>query len=284
MKLLITGGNGFIGTHVVEHATEVEHSPIVFDRANSQQPSYFGDIRDSTHVTEAAAHVDGVIHLAGVLGTQETIDNPRPAVETNILGGLNVLEACRQYQLPLVYIAVGNHWMDNPYSISKTTVERFCKMYRNEHDLNVSVVRVMNCYGPGQVPAAPYGPSRVRKILPSFICRALVGEPLEVYGDGNQIMDVVHVHDAARSLVGALGKNADFECGTGYPTTVNEIAETVLDYCGGGQIVHLPMRPGEPDGSRVLAARAGNSTTIDFKDGIKQTVEWYREHWLPGWA
>lgn len=285
MKLLITGGGGFIGSHTVKAAIEAGHSPIVFDRANGETPSYFGDIRDATHVTEACAHVEGVIHLAGVLGTQETIDNPRPAAETNVIGGLNVLDACRQYDLPLVYIAVGNHWMENPYSISKTTVERFCRMYRQEHGLNVTVVRAMNAYGPGQVPAAPFGPSKVRKITPAFVCRALIGEPIEVYGDGSQTMDMVYVTDVAETLVDALGSNADYECGTGRPTTVKEIAEAVIAEVGSGQIVNLPMRPGEPEGSVVLAdpQKAWKPTKVALEDGIRATVDWYEQNWLPSW-
>lgn len=285
MKLLVTGGNGFIGSHVVAHALELGHSPIVFDRTNTGQPSYFGDIRDATHVTEAVAHVDAVIHLAGVLGTQETIDNPLPAAHTNILGGLNVLEACRQYDLPLVYIAVGNHWMDNPYSISKTTVERFCRMYRAEHGLNVSIVRAMNAYGPGQVPCAPYGPSKVRKIVPAFVCRALVGEPVEVYGDGQQVMDMVHVSDVADTLIASLGMNGDYDCGTGQPTNVEDIANEVLHAVGSGSIKHLPMRPGEPERSVVIAEphRLLKPAKVMLHDGIRWTVEWYRDNWLPQW-
>jgi UDP-glucose 4-epimerase len=108
-----------------------------------------GDIRDATSVTEAVSHADGVIHLAGVLGTQETIDNPRPAAETNILGGLNVLEAIAQYGVPAVNIAVGNHWMNNTYSITKSTVARFADMYNRYRGTRVSVVRALNAYGPG---------------------------------------------------------------------------------------------------------------------------------------
>lgn len=283
MKILVTGGAGFIGRHVVDTCISRGDSPIVFDRANSEQASYYGDVRDPVHVCEAGAHVDAVIHLAGVLGTQETINNPRPAVETNVLGGLNVLEACTQYDLPLVYIAVGNHWMNNPYSISKTTVERLCKMYRRERGLTVSTVRAMNAYGPGQTPARPYGPSKVRKITPAFVCRALLGEPLEIYGDGSQVMDMVYVADVAQTLVEAVGANADYEVGTGRPTTVRDIATQVLETVGGGSIDYLPMRPGEPDHSIVVAdqTKVLKPATVTLEDGLEQTVDWYRDHWLP---
>jgi UDP-glucose 4-epimerase len=96
---------------------------VVFDHHRSGPRDYeviLGDIRDATAMVELAAHCDGIIHLAAVLGTQETIFNPRPAAETNLVGGLNFLEAVSQYDLPGVYIAIGNHWMNNSYSISKT--------------------------------------------------------------------------------------------------------------------------------------------------------------------
>jgi UDP-glucose 4-epimerase len=126
-------------------------------------------------MAELAAHVDGIIHLAACLGTQETIQNPRPAAETNVQGGLNFLEAIAQYDIPGVYIGVGNHWMNNTYSISKTTVERFAAMFNKERGTRCNIVRLVNAYGPYQSVAPPFGPAKVRKITPAFVCRALTG-------------------------------------------------------------------------------------------------------------
>jgi UDP-glucose 4-epimerase len=236
-----------------------------------------------------------VIHLAGVLGTQETIKNPRPAAETNILGGLNVLEACAQYDVPLVNIAVGNWWMNNTYSITKNTVERFAEMMNRYRDTKITVVRALNAYGPRQMAAAPYGPSKVRKIMPSFICRALSGLPIEIYGDGEQIMDMIYVHDAARVLVTALETTADFgaplktlEAGSGRRTTVNDIAEVVVaevervtDKRVG--INHIPMRPGEDEGSVVIGdpltltpIGMDGSDFIPLESGVIKTVAYFK--------
>jgi len=208
MKVGVTGGNGFIGTYVCEELVARGNEPVVFDhRSRTHDPGWevmLGDIRDATAMVELAAHCDGIIHLAAVLGTQETIQNPRPAAETNMIGGLNFLEAVAQHDLPGVYICVGNHWMNNSYSISKTAVERFVRMFNADRGTRVNNVRVVNAYGPRQLAAAPFGSGKVRKITPAVVCRALSGMPVELYGGGNQISDMVWVGDVARGLVSAL--------------------------------------------------------------------------------
>jgi UDP-glucose 4-epimerase len=300
VKVLVTGGAGFIGSGVCAELRSRGHEPVIFGR--TQRPdteSILGDVRDATAVTEAVAHVDAVIHLAGVLGTAETIWNPRPAAETNILGGLNVLEACSQYRTPLVNIAVGNHFEDSTYSITKTTVERFTRMYAKYRNLPVCSVRAYNVYGPGQSVAQPFGHSRVRKIIPSFIARALHGEPIQVYGDGSQVMDMIYITDAARCLVNALENViigcseyhalVTYQAGTGRRTTVQMIAEAVaaeIKFQTGiiPVIEHLPMRQGETPGSEVLAdpeqVKALGLNSADFTllpDGLVGTVAYYRK-------
>ena len=298
--ILVTGGNGFIGRYVVEELHERGYTVAVLERnAPVGDPRgaalFFGDIKDRTLVSEAVAHVDGVIHLAGVLGTQETVANPLPAAETNILGGLNVLEACTQYDVPLTYIAVGNYWMNNTYSITKNTIERFVDMYVRFRGGKMSVVRALNAYGPRQVAAAPYGPSRVRKVMPSFICRALSGEPIEIYGDGEQVMDMIFVTDVAKVLVGALeetslsgSRSTPYEAGTGRFTTVNQIAGAVVRAVGEATgnyvtVEHLPMRPGEDERSIVV----GDPETLDglgvmplipLEEGVAKTVAYFKDY------
>lgn len=297
-EVLVTGGNGFIGRYVVEELLARGYGVAVLDTRDRKPPEgarvVLGDTRDAIAVTEAVAHVDGVIHLAGVLGTQEAIKNPRPAAETNVLGGLNVLEACAQYDVPLVNIAVGNYWMDNTYSITKNTVERFVQMFVKDRHARMASVRALNAYGPRQVPAEPYGPSKVRKIMPAFVCRALAGEPIEVYGDGSQVMDMIYVTDVARILVSALetvdrtGPFETVEAGVGRATTVNDIAQivsqTVAAFTGKdpAPLKHLPMRPGEPPASVVLGhpetlARVGirPDELLPLEAGVELTVRYF---------
>lgn len=306
MKIGVTGGAGFIGGHVVDVLLERDHEPVIFDhRGRGRREGVevmIGDTRDEVSVTELAAHVEGIIHLASVLGTQETVGNPRPAVMTNVVSGMNVFEAGVQYGIPVVNIAVGNAGMSNPYSASKTCVETLGHMYVRDRGLALNQVRLVNAYGPRQSVAAPYGTSKVRKITPSFVCRALTGAPIEVYGDGLQVSDMVWVRDGALALVLALEEAARgnvvtsiLECGPEEHTTVYAFANLIRQEAQRlvglqSRIEHLPMRPGETPNAFVTCdpetLRAIGMDPADLKpleQGARETVEWYYEHWLPIW-
>ena len=298
MKVLVTGGTGFIGQYVCEELERKEYDVIKFDRHKrldddtSHLDLFLGDVIDDVDVTEAFAHADAFVHLAAVLGTQETIFNPRPAAKSNLLGGLNVLEAAAQYKLPGVYIGVGNHWMNNTYSITKTMIERFIDMFNNDRGTTINIVRAMNAYGPRQVPAAPYGSAKVRKITPSFICRALKGDDVEIYGDGEQISDMIYVTDVAKALVNSMeeaikGYNIPtVEIGPGVNNTVNEVAQTIIDLCNSSsKIVHLPMRPGEIPGATVKAnvetlkyVNMDPNKLVPLEVGMKHTIAYYSQY------
>jgi nucleoside-diphosphate-sugar epimerase len=294
MKVLVTGGAGFIGQYVVEKLIERGHTPIIFDHYNRMETYpcrvILGDVRDEVAVTEAMSHVGAWIHLAAVLGTQETIQNPRPAALSNLMGGLNILEAAAQYDVPGCYIGVGNHWMNNPYSITKTMIERFIDMYNKDRGTRVNIVRAMNAYGPRQRAVPPWGDSRVRKIMPSFICRAIDQEPIQVYGDGKQVSDMVWVGDVAHALVVGMEKAVEgivfdttVEVGPEQNNTVLEIAQEVVRLTDtSSKIEHLPMRPGEIPGAQVSA----NTSTLKLVDmdsgklkplaeGIKETIDYF---------
>ena len=173
--------------------------------------------------------------------------------------------------------------MNNSYSITKDTASRFTMMFNKELGTKVAVVRGLNAYGPRQK-SEP-----VRKIIPTFIKKALAGENIEVYGDGTQIMDMIWCKDIARILVDACVKDHEvydktFDAGTGRKTTVNWIAEQVIKAANSkSKIVHLPMRPGEPEQSVVLGdpktlQPLGKYDFTPFEEGIKETVKWYREN------
>lgn len=291
-KILITGASGFIGLHCVEESIKRGLIPVCFDRYIHKFPkkceTFQGDIRNFEAILEAVGKVDYVINLAGILGTQETIDDPIPSVNTNIIGTINFLKACRPTMFNKVrgvQIGVGNYWMNNSYSITKDTAIRFCKMYNKEHGNKVAMVRGLNAYGPRQ----RHKP--VRKILPTFICKALSNTDIEIYGTGEQIMDMIYVKDLANILIDACVKehklyDEPIDAGTGRKTTVNWIAEQVIKACNSkSKIVHIPMRPGEPENSIVLAdtknlQKLGERKLMTFEEGVKDTVAWYKENYI----
>jgi nucleoside-diphosphate-sugar epimerase len=179
--------------------------------------------------------------------------------------------------------------MNNTYSISKTTVERFIQMYNKERGTRINIVRAMNAYGPGQSVAAPYGSSKVRKITPSFICRALHGDPIELYGGGHQTSDMVYVEDVAEALIRALdraiqGDLFTVEIGPEKHNTVREVAQMVLELTGSSsKLVDLPMRPGEIEGAKVTAdistlahINMKPSELVDLETGLTQTIEYFK--------
>lgn len=304
-KVLVTGGSGFIGGYVCEALVKAGYEPLIFDhhkRDASEYPVqcelFLGDICDEVAVTEAMAHVDGWIHLAACLGTQETIKNPVPAARTNLLGGLNILQAAAQYDLPGAYICVGNHWMNNTYSITKTMIERFVRMYNKERGTRINMVRAVNAYGPRQLAATPFGPGKVRKITPAFVCRALSGMPIEVYGDGKQVSDMVYVGDVAEALVRSLGAanvgnvfDKVVEVGPNVSRAVNEVASLVNEIAGSElPIEHLPMRPGENAGDKVTAdtstlelVNMDEKHMTSLEDGMTKTVEYFRNEKGKSW-
>lgn len=284
-KILVTGGNGFLGKAVVHKLLDRGHTPIVFDR--KVPADIFGDIKDTEAVNEAVYNSDAVIHLAGLLGTAELTNNPRLAVEVNILGTLNVFEAIRAHHKRAVYITLGNYFMNNTYSITKSTSERFALMFNKEHGTDIRIVRGMNVYGPGQK-AAP-----VKKFFPNAAISILQDEPVTIYGDGEQIMDLVYLDDIAEILVRALlvdnaPNNVIYEAGNGQATTLNHIVNMMIGLAGSkSEIRYVPMRPGEPKGAVVMATEDGLSYTKDYlgftnftplEQGLKSGLAWYREH------
>lgn len=297
MKILVTGA-GFIGSHVVERLLAMGHEVSILDRFPSNKAKwtgkvrmFLGDIRDREAVMEAVLQHDGVINLAGILGTMETVDNPHPSVDTNIHGSLNIFEGCKANRMKPegvrgVQIAVGNHFMNNTYAITRTASERFAFMFNKEHRTKIAVVRGLNAYGEGQ----KHKP--VRKITPNFIVRALNKQPIEIYGDGEQIMDMIYVGDVAEILVRALLNDHGcydniMEAGTGRRTTVNDIAKLTNQLAGNpAGLKHIPMRAGEPDRSVVLGDPGTlkplgltGKDLVTLETGLERTVKWYRDNY-----
>jgi UDP-glucose 4-epimerase len=267
-RILVTGAKGFIGSRVCAEIERRGDVPVPFDHPN--------DVRNADELSKHAG-VDAVINLAGVLGTAETIGEEYEAAHVNILGALNVFDVFRN--VPIVQIATGHEGQPNPYAITKSCITGLALSRAQWMGQQIAVVRAYHVYGPGQKMCAPHGHSKVRKIIPSFVARALTDMPIEINGDGRQVVDLVYVDDCAKVLVDALdGPYGEvLEAGTGAPTLVIECAQDVIGACEGSKsrLVYGPMRRGEPAGAIVVADQALCPNLWPYK--LDETVQWYRK-------
>lgn len=271
MIVAVTGGAGFIGTAVCRRITEDGHEVEVFDRSTGR------DIRDVG--AAAYADCDSVIHLAGVLGTAELFDAPELAVEVNVAGTLEVLEACRANGLAYVGITMPDVF-PSVYTATKIAAHRLADAYSHAYGVPVTHIRPFNVYGEGQA----VGEGHPQKIVPTFASRSWRGLPMPVWGDGQQSVDMVHVTDVAENLAyaathpedGPFGHCEVWDAGTGHHATVLDVARRIGEITGCGLVEFLPMRRGEIPQERLVAENVGPFTFGEPWDRFTETVESYR--------
>lgn len=237
-RVLITGGSGWIGRAAAVALDQFGYESVSFDRRTG------GDVRNVPDLDEAVGKVDHVIHLAGVLGTHELLATPLQAVDINVVGGMNVINACVNHGVPLTEITMPRV---NPsiYAATKACAMDLALAFLDAGRLEVNFVRAYNAYGPGQA----YGGDHPQKILPTFATHAWAGKSLPVWGDGELWVDLVHVDDVARMLAEAVRMPGDgqvYDAGSGYPQTVLAVARAVNEQTGNDHgIDFLPHRQGE---------------------------------------
>lgn len=231
-SVVVTGSRGFLGRAVCTRLMQLGHTPVGYDL-----PAH--DVRRPVRLG-GAAHV---IHLAGLLGTDELFDAVHDAIDVNITGTVRVLEACRQEGAAYTGITMPDVF-PSVYTATKVAASAFERAFHHAYRVPVSRVRAFNAYGAGQ----RYGPGYPRKIIPVFSTMAWLGQPIPVYGDGEQTVDLIHANDLARMLTDAMrfGQDVTFDGGTGKPLTVNQVAQLVLEVTGSrGGVEYLPQRRGE---------------------------------------
>lgn len=285
-NILITGGAGFIAGYCIEELKRQGFQPVVTMRHQEKNPIlddcivYYVDTLDEVAIYGAIEHCDGVIHLAGLLGTSENIRQAKIMNKSNIDAALNVLNAVDNFKIPCVMIGVGNFTELNTYSISKTTAERYALMYAKSFGTPVNVVRALNAVGPRQ----KWG--KINKILPTFINKALRNQDIQVYGGKDKcgIMDMVYVGDVAKVLIevlkntSAYNKGNILEAGTGIGYEVYDIAERVIKACkSSSKIVEVPMRDGESERSIVVANSPYDIEYRQFDSILVDTIKYYEE-------
>jgi UDP-glucose 4-epimerase len=297
VKVLVTGGAGFIGSHVVDKLLDRGIRPRVLDMVPSpwhtpeQVDTRIGDLTDPDAVTDAAEGCDAILHLAAVADVNEVTIDPAFAEEVNARGTLNVLEAARAHNVGRVIYA-STIWVYNGcraeevdeeaalglashvYTATKVAGEMYCTSYAELYDLEYTILRFGIPYGPRARPAA---------VVPQFVRKALAGEPLTVAGKGEQTRRFVYVEDLAEGVVAGLAPaaaNRIFNLVGEEDTSILDIAQVVRALVGDVDIVHTPARLGDFRGVRVLGDRAaaelGWRASTRFAEGVSRYLEWYR--------
>lgn len=283
MKILVTGGSGFIGSYLVSILKKKESSVDILSNKRISQPTknfIFADITDRNTILKLIPQYNVVYHLAGLLGTSELIRKAYEASKVNLLGTINILDGALKNKTKVVNITKPNCWL-NTYSITKSAGEAFVQMYHKEFKLPVVSVRWYNVYGPNQS-------FHCQKAVPFFIRWALKNEPVCIWGNGEQTMDLIHATDTVRATL-AIGERKEYEgmtidVGSGTKTTVNKLAEMIIRYSKSkSRIKHLPMRAGESENTTLcvdtsILKKLNFRFEYNLNKGIRQTVDWYKKN------
>ncbi|MDH7487808.1 MAG: NAD-dependent epimerase/dehydratase family protein [Anaerolineae bacterium] len=304
MKILVTGGAGFIGSHVVEAYLAAGHDVAVVDDLSTgrreyvppQARFYHMDIRDPRlDEVFARERPEVVSHQAARANVRESLEKPLLYAEVNVLGSLNVLECCRRHGVrKVIYASTGgavygepqtlpvaeDHPINplDPYGASKHHVEHYLHLYQANFGIATTVLRYPNVYGPRQ---DPYGEAGVVAI---FSGQMLRGDRPVINGSGEQERDFVYVSDVARANVLALGRGNGgiYNIGSGVGTSVNRIFELLAGLTGyAGPAVHGPPKQGEVFRVYLDARRAreelGWAPEVGLEEGLARTVAYSRE-------
>lgn len=286
MNYLITGGSGFIGSYIYEELIKEKDASItILDTMSPKDFKFdgkfvFADIRDKFAILDAVYNNDVIFHVAGILGTLETFDDPYLVSEINIFGALRVFEAAKNFKKPVVNLSLGNPWL-NPYMITKRTAQEFGQMYNEFYKTKITTLTGRNAYGPRQKW------SHVQKVVPTFIVRALKNKDIDIWGDGEQIIDLIHAEDMAKACVIASKKQIPdvIDLGTGIPTKVIDLAKMIIEETNSSSKINfIPMRKGEPFRSVTLADIKKASELLEFipeinlREGLKMTIPWYEKN------
>lgn len=303
MKILITGGAGFIGSHIVEHYQGIAEEIRVLDNLRTgylhnlvglEHEMIRGSVTDREVVRRAVQGVDLIFHLAALVSVPESMSKPGECVDINVHGLLNVLEEAAEAGVKkLVFASSAAVYGDNPtvpkvesmlpepkspYAITKLDGEYYLEMFQREGRLETAALRFFNVFGPRQDPAGAYAAA-----VPIFIEKALRNEDVTVFGDGGQTRDFIYVKDIVGALVFAVetqGVTGVFNAGYGGQITINQLGEGLIRAAGStSSLVHLGERPGDVRHSRASAERlraAGWSPQHTLEDGLQQTLEFFR--------
>jgi len=295
--VLVTGGAGFVGSHLAEALVADNDVRILDDFSTGRRENVpegttvvEGDIRDSETVREAVSGADVVFHQAGLVSVPASVEDPLASQSANVTGTIHVLEAAREADARVVVassVAVYGDPVEtpiseddpkqplSPYGVDKLAIDHYTRCYHDLYGMDTVALRYFNVYGPGQQAGDYSG------VVSAFLEQAGSGQPLTVHGDGAQTRDFVHVSDVVAANVAAATTDAvgrAYNVGTGDSIQIRELAELVRSVTGANvDVVHTEARDGDVARSEADASRARRDldweATVDLSDGLRGLAE-----------
>ena len=312
MKILITGGAGFIGSHLCDKYTKEGHTVICLDNFMSGNLMNIrhlldyrnfklvkGDIRDFDLLEKIMRDVDVVFHLAAQIHVDRSYIEPKLTYEVNVLGTQNVLEVARLYDAKkVIYASTSevygsgefcpmdeNHPLNapHPYGASKIAADRMCYAYIQTYGMNISIIRLFNIFGPRQRDVGYGG------VISIFTRRILSNIPPIIYGDGMQTRDYTYIKDAVRAYDLVLNHNKPItepiNFGTGKEVSIIDLANKIIELCGKkGEIKPVQVEPRIGEVKRLIADATKAKDLLGWKpkyrleEGLKDFIQWYRNY------
>ena len=307
MKILITGGAGFIGSHIAAQFGGMAEVRVLDNLRTGHRLNLKGlrtefiegSILDRAAVRAAVRGVDYVFHLAAMVSVPESVQNPHDCVALNVTGLLNVLEEAaaagvRKLCFSSSAAVYGNNLVvpkvetmlpepGSPYAVTKLDGEYYCRQFTESRRLETVALRFFNVFGPRQDPASAYAAA-----VPIFIRQALVHEPLTIYGDGGQTRDFIYVKDIVGANIFAATTphlTGVFNAGYGGQITVLDLARRIIALAGSrSEIRHAPERPGDVRHSRAnvdALRQAGFTPGSSLDAGLAETLDYSRRTAAP---
>jgi len=304
MKFVVTGGAGFIGSHIVEALAE-SHEVVVIDNFSSGKQENLNMVRDSINaiqgsitdlplLKDACKGADGIFHLGAIASVARSVDDPFITHETNLTGTLNVLLAARDCRVKKVVFASSSAIYGeeptlpkredmhpdprSPYAVSKLAGEYYCNVFSELFGVKTVSLRYFNVFGPRQDPHSEYA-----AVIPKFITRILNNQPPLIFGDGKQTRDFIYVKDVVQANMLAMQSSitGTFNIGSGQSTDLNTLASSLekIMKVSLSPVYDKPRSGDIRDSvSDITAAKKflGYQTEYSLEKGLAETISWFR--------